>query len=173
MIPICILAILAILFFMYCQGNMAPQSQRYTPRRDIVEYDEVVGVVQFKGGSPSQHGHEYTVKKDTYEGIKNGKITATLRLKKGGFKTLEKDDEITWVNREDENDKIKFRVHKLTEYPSLSEAFSKLDKSELDKIYDKGNNKLTKNDLIELYNKFYDEKAQKKFPAIYIEFKKL
>ena len=156
MFPIWAIVVIVILLVFVCVQNQC----------DNRRFASTAG---FYGGGETKHGHKYTVKEASYKLIEDGNTTATLRLKKGGFRDLEEKDEITWINKEDQNRTTQVKVTGIHEYKNLDEALEKMKKKDYDEI---APNK-SKEEVKDMYYGFYDEKTRTKHPAILIHFKKI
>ena len=109
--------------------------------------------------------HKFTVQEPWFNKLKSGEKDVEGRLKKGRFEHIKDGDEITWVNK-DTNEEIKTTVIDHKTYDNIS-----------DMIKGVGHKKLlpgtkSNQEAQEAYDKFYSPDKQKENKAIAIYLKK-
>ena len=104
--------------------------------------------------------------KDIFNIVKYGKKDVEIRLNDSKRRKLNVGDTLVFINCGDENEKIRAKVNKLLYFKDFTEV---LKYYKMEKIYLK---EATKEEYLELMNKFYSDEEVEKYGVVSIEFSK-
>lgn len=102
--------------------------------------------------------------KEIFDIVKDGVKDVEIRLNDEKRKRLSVGDTLIFINRGDENEKIKAKVNNLVYFNDFTEV---VNYYKMERIYLKGT---TQKEYLNLMKKFYSDEKQEKYGVVAIEF---